>query len=80
MDREDIIKFFDSMSDDELKEKWEKYNEWSSEKMQSKLLLADVINPFLSGFQIKFIENKFMDKGVAVLMLHPDDMPRKNGL
>lgn len=26
------------------------------------------------------IENKFMEKGVAVLMVHPDDMPRKNDL
>ena len=42
MTKEDIIKFFDSMTDEELKEKWEKYNELSSEKMQSKLDLVDV--------------------------------------
>ena len=65
MDKEDIIKFFDSMSEDELKEKWGKYNEWSSEKMQSKLLLADVIKPICIhkdyGKCSRWLKNKCAD-------------------
>jgi membrane protease subunit (stomatin/prohibitin family) len=42
MTKQDVIDFFNSMSDEELQEKWKKYEHWQASADQSKLNLADV--------------------------------------
>ena len=43
----------------------------------NKLVLADVMPSFCGGYRINIQSNSLMERGLGLLLVHPNDMPPK---